>query len=174
MKKNIPVFLLLYTSLSIAILPTYCQDKCKVLCYAQYSESIGGKNEGIEGVIVSISGVSEGVQMVPYVYFTDENGQAYLFLSKGKTYLISVVYEGENENVIEAVRLQYQGEPLLLISVDPSKPLIHDIVFLAPSNTQNTQTINLLNVAWFGLGIIVGIASLLMGYKINKIKSFVR
>jgi len=174
MKKYILIFPLLYFLLTPTILQIEYEEKSKVLCYAQYSESVGGKNEGIEGVIISISEASDEAQTVPYVYFTNENGQVYLFLSKEKTYSISVVYEGKSGNVSKAVKLQYQSEPLLLISVDPNKPLIHDIVFLTLSNTRNTETINLWNVVYFGLGIVVGIASLLMGHKINKIKSFVR
>jgi len=173
MKKYILIFLL-YFLLTPIILQIECEEKCKVSCYALYSESVGGKNEGIEGVIISISEASEGAQTVPYVYFTDGNGQVYLFLSREKTYLISVVYEGKSGNVSKTVRLHYQGEPLLLISLDPNTPLIHDIVFLALSSTQNTETINLGNVTWFGLGIIAGVASLLMCYKINKIKFFLR
>ena len=134
------------------------QEAYKVLCRAQYSASIGGKNEPVEGVTISVFESGAKVQ-APMAYVTDKNGQVYLSLIKGKTYSITVSYKGESKTV----KLLYNGEAVLLISIDPKKPLIHNITFLAPKREETeggwNLPVSIENLIWFFIGVMFALVS---------------
>ena len=145
------------------------QEACKVLCRAQYSASIGGRNEPIEGVSISISESGAKIQ-APIAYITDKNGQVYLSLIKGKTYSITVSYKGESKTV----KLPYNGEAVLLISIDPKKPLIHDISFLEPTQIETEGgrilTISIENLVWLFIGVMIALVSSTIYHHWRRIK----
>lgn len=106
----------------VAVVLSLCaanQDTNEVLCRTQYSASIGGENEPVAGVNVTISGNT---------YITDDKGHVEIPLKSGKNYTITVSYK----SVSKSTKLKYSGEDILLISIDPHEPKIHDIKFLQP------------------------------------------
>jgi len=134
------------------------QEAYKVLCRAQFSASIGGKNEPVEGVSISIFESGAKIQ-APMAYVTDKKGQVYLSLVKGKTYSITVSYKGESKTV----KLPYNGEAVLLISIDPKKTIIHDITFLAPKKIETegggNLPVSIENLVWFFIGFMFALVS---------------
>jgi hypothetical protein len=140
-----------------------------VLCRAQYSANIGGRNEGIENVLISIYEVGAEVQS-PIAYVTDENGQVFLSLIKGKTYSITISYGGKSKTF----KLPYNGEAVLLVSIDPKKSLIYDVSFLRPEPSEaeagRKSLISIENLAYFSLGILLALTASIVYYHWRRIK----
>ena len=108
------------------------QKECIVLCRAQYSASIGGTNEPIQNVSIRVSRVGT---TDPIVYITDEYGQVRIPFTVGETYDVTVVYKGAQK----CVKLQYNGEATLSISIDIYKQCIDDIKFLKPQSLEKKE-----------------------------------
>lgn len=121
-----------------------------VLCRAQYSASLGGRNEGLPNVSITTTLVGAKIQ-TPIVFITDEHGQTYIPFKSKEKYDITVVYK----DVEKIVRLSYNGESVLLISIDPNKPFIGDIVFLQPQPSDEENVLTIGNLGWFALGAVV-------------------
>ena len=95
-----------------------------VLCRAQYSTSIGGRNEPIPNVGMLVSSATQD----PTLYFTGKTGQVYIPLLVGETYDFKADYEGASK----LATLTYKRESMLLISIDPNIPRIYEIALLQP------------------------------------------
>jgi len=133
-----------------------------VLCRAQYSASLGGRNEGLPDVSITTTLVGAEIQTTT-VYITDEHGQTYIPFKTKEKYDITVVYN----NVEKTVRLSYNGESILLISIDPKKPLIGDISFLHPQPSDKDKFLTIENLGWLSLGVVVSFILMILYHRLS-------
>jgi hypothetical protein len=121
---------------------------------------MGGMNEPIPNVSITVLHV--GVFQVPTVYITDEYGQVCIPFEAGEIYDVTIVYKDVEKNV----RLRYGGEAVLLISIDPYKPYVGEVVFLSPQPVDKPIFVmSIENLVWFAFGVIVSLIGSIIYYR---------
>jgi hypothetical protein len=129
----------------------------EVLVRAQYSASIGGKNEPIEGVAVGYTAIGT---LSEKVATTNQYGQCYAELTSGTTYAFSVTYKEKTKKF----SVQYKGESVLLIHVDPIKGEVVGMEFQTPKTVtggKDGYTITYVTIAGV-LGAAVAVTAFLL------------
>jgi hypothetical protein len=150
--------LVISTPIAVALLSVTPQG---VLVRAQYSTTIGGKNEPIKGVIINYrSDSSSGTAT------TDDYGHCYIQLLPGLTYTFDVTYKERTKTFY----VKYMGESVLFIHIDPTKGEIVGMDFLTPqpitTQTTTSQTAaTQVNTVLAMVGIMVAIFLVLLAIR---------